>query len=114
MDSLTSIQQECKEDSEKWFQEKVSKNISHQALALAGEVGEFCNVLKKLQRDDVTDLTLESFEHLADELCDVFIYTVNIANILKVNLGAGYSQKRDYNEKRFKPPLTGTDTDLAE
>lgn len=50
--------------------------------ALAGEVGEVCNLTKKHLRDTVENKTL-----ICDELADVVIYADLLAQKLKVNLG---------------------------
>ena len=50
------------------------EHLSYWGNALAGEVGEVCNLVKKMERDQV-DLSPEILE----ELADVFIYLVLLA-----------------------------------
>lgn len=56
--------------------------------ALAGEVGELCNLLKKIRRGDRVD-----FEAVADELADVVIYADILAQRLGIKLGAAVVKK---------------------
>lgn len=54
----------------------VSNGITglYRAVELAGEVGEACNVVKKLERERLgLKGSRETIEHLAEELADVFI-----------------------------------------
>lgn len=56
------------------------------AVALAGEVGEACNEVKKLQRDDKGALTNERRDKIVDELGDVLWYLTQFARELGVSL----------------------------
>jgi NTP pyrophosphatase (non-canonical NTP hydrolase) len=68
-------------------------------VALAGEVGEFANVTKKIARGDF------KFEaarpQLASELADVFIYVLKLGNQLSIDLEKVFRQKLDLNKHRF-------------
>jgi NTP pyrophosphatase (non-canonical NTP hydrolase) len=75
-------------------------------LALAGEVGELANLVKKIERGDFgpvleTGLPGEIHEKLSMEVVDVFIYTMQIANILAIDLVKAYEVKREFNATRF-------------
>jgi NTP pyrophosphatase (non-canonical NTP hydrolase) len=87
------------QDSETWFPEQ-AHDLVFMALAMAGEVGEFCNVLKKIERGSL-EHDPESHLSLAMELTDVFIYMANIAAVLNIDLGKAYDQKREFNAERF-------------
>lgn len=63
--------------------------------ALAGEVGEACNIAKKCGRGLPNDPDVDDVrEDLAYELADVVTYATIIANKLGINLG-------DYTAKKF-------------
>lgn len=96
--TLPEIVEECLKDSREWFP-SVADDIVHHALSMAGEVGEFCNVLKKQHRGSL-DMRCAS-EMLTDELTDVFIYLCNIAALLGIDLEREYDRKRSYNCSRF-------------
>ncbi len=75
------------------------------ALALAGEVGEFANLVKKMWRNldhDGTKPNEETMKKIKEELIDVFIYTVTLSENLDLDLEAGYFEKMKINEERFK------------
>jgi NTP pyrophosphatase (non-canonical NTP hydrolase) len=95
---------QCVQDSMRWFGDTVSHEghyLVHHSLALAGEVGEFCNIVKKIDRGSLDYDSAEVKYDLAMELADVFIYTLNLAGVLKIDLAQAYKAKRVENEKRF-------------
>jgi dCTP diphosphatase len=72
-------------------------------LALAGEVGELANLIKKIERGSLNfnDAKVQFEVHM--ETTDVFIYLLNIAGLLRIDLEAAYRVKRAENERRFGP-----------
>lgn len=56
-------------------------NPAEWACAVAGEVGELCNLVKKLNRGDEID-----FEEIADEAADVLIYLDILCQRLGIDL----------------------------
>lgn len=71
-------------------------NLSYWGCALAGEVGELCNMIKKYERDG----QLFSKEQYGHELADIFIYTVLTARQLDINLEQAIIEKLAIVEKR--------------
>jgi NTP pyrophosphatase (non-canonical NTP hydrolase) len=71
-------------------------NMLYFATALAGEVGEFCNLVKKEARDgDV------NWDRFGEELADVFIYLHLTAEQLGIDLPEAILKKvKEVNEKR--------------
>jgi NTP pyrophosphatase (non-canonical NTP hydrolase) len=73
--------------------------LEHSVICLLGELGEFANKLKKVNRGDT------SYENargdLLEELTDVFIYLMQIANQMEVNLQDSYLDKLAKNRVRF-------------
>lgn len=61
--------------------------------AMAGECGEACNVVKKIDRDGDTP---QRRQHLADELADLVIYADLLAARFGIDLGAAVVKK--FNE----------------
>lgn len=66
--------------------------------ALAGEVGELCNLLKKQHRGWEDVLSKE----VAEELADVVIYCMIIANTLDIDLQAEVARKQELNLQRWE------------
>lgn len=73
--------------------------LEHLAVCLTGELGEFCNILKKVSRGDM--LLAEVKEELDLELVDVFIYLLKISNQFDVDLEKGFLKKLAINKARF-------------
>src|SRR3954469_19847785 len=68
-------------------------------LALTGEVGEVAELVQWLPADAVVDSELRN--RLGDELADVLLYLVRLADVAGVDLGAAATAKLARNEERF-------------
>jgi len=91
-------------DSERWFPELHKENkgtplYAFYALALAGEVGEVANEVKKNIRE-----VGGNYGKLGPELADVFTYLLLLADELGINLFLEYLKKREVNEERWGNP----------
>ena len=64
----------------------LGNNISYPTLGLTGEVGEICNKIKKIFRDDKGVISTEKRFQLSSELGDVLWYISNIASELGLSL----------------------------
>ena len=88
------------------FQEiiKKIKDFSNQSIykilffsnALAGEVGEFCNLIKKYYRDSFYER-----KEIELELADIFIYLVLNAKQWKIDLEKAILEKIEIINKRL-------------
>ncbi|MFP3919507.1 MazG nucleotide pyrophosphohydrolase domain-containing protein [Lysinibacillus telephonicus] len=88
--------------------EKV-KLINKDLIGIFGEIGEFSNLIKKLNLDleRVKDIEFEAnFSKirgdLEEELIDTFIYLIRIANHLDMDMTEKYLYKIKKNRERFK------------
>lgn len=99
--TLAELALQCTSDSERWFPGVTNRSIPHHTLALAGEVGEFANIVKKLDRGslDISDAAVRY--DLAMELTDCFVYLLQLAGMLRIDLYESYKVVRANNEKRF-------------
>lgn len=70
------------------------------ATAMAGEVGEACNLIKKLRRGENVDLT-----DIAFELADAVIYIDLLCERLGINLGAAIVEKFNIVSTRVHSPV---------
>src|SRR4051794_15059506 len=68
-------------------------------LALAGEVGELAELVQWLPADAVVEGELQ--ERLGDELADVLLYLVRLADVARVDIRAAALDKLARNEERF-------------
>jgi NTP pyrophosphatase (non-canonical NTP hydrolase) len=85
------------------YDDKFFERLQYATIALAGEVGEFSNFLKKTLREKgldgkINDTLLASMK---EELADIFIYLVILSIILKVDIGKSYYEKMKFNQKKY-------------
>lgn len=72
--------------------EKIS--LSFRGNEIAGELGEACNVIKKLERERLgLKGSTDTVEHLAEELADVIICADLIATAVGINLDEAVVKK---------------------
>lgn len=71
--------------------------------AVVGELGEYANLRKKVERGDLT--MAEARPLLADELADVVIYLDILAAQLEVNLGEAIMKKWNRTSEKVGAPL---------
>ena len=82
-------------------------SLSFKGNELAGEVGELCNVIKKLERERLGLVgSRATRQQLEEELADVVICVDLIAMALSVDLGAAVAKK--FNATSAKYGLTVT------
>ncbi|MGI0015335.1 MAG: nucleoside triphosphate pyrophosphohydrolase family protein [Nitrososphaera sp.] len=62
--------------------------VMYPALGLAGEVGEVCNKIKKIFRDNDGEVTIDMRLKLHKELGDALWYMAALANDLELSLQA--------------------------
>lgn len=74
-------------------------------LALVGEVGELAELLQWLPADEATTrLRSEPLaKRIAEELSDVLLYLVRLADVVDVDLGDAARAKLADSESRFDP-----------
>ena len=102
---LSLIQQIEADDSKDYFPEHEDSPF-FLALALAGEVGEVCNKVKKYMRGDFEFEDLQA--QLDSELPDILIYLVMLADNLGIDLETQYHIKKEFNDARFGSGLPTT------
>ena len=92
--------------------EKRLRDLQYATIAITGEIGEFANVLKKALREfnrngkvpkevEVDGKSVDINTKLAEELADVFVYTLKISVALGIDLEKEYFEKMRKNETRF-------------
>jgi dCTP diphosphatase len=73
-------------------------------LALAGEVGEVAELVQWLPAEHAATADDGLRDRLGDELADVLLYLLRLADVAGVNLGSAALGKLARNEERF--PVT--------
>jgi NTP pyrophosphatase (non-canonical NTP hydrolase) len=92
LDELTTRMREFTEARD-WGRFHDLKSLT---LALTGEVGEVAELVQWLPAGGLPDT-----ERLGDELADVLLYLVRLADVAGVDLGAAALAKLACNEERF-------------
>ena len=99
--TLDEIIDQCLADSHVWFPGN-AEDLPFMTLATFGELGEFSNYVKKVERG--THSPSQVREGLEEEATDTFIYLMNIIGMLReqgFDLVQAYQAKRAKNVQRF-------------
>lgn len=74
-------------------------------IALVGEVGELAELLQWLPAESAAERAREEplKGRIGEELSDVLLYLVRLADVLDINLSEAASAKMDSSEVRFRP-----------
>jgi NTP pyrophosphatase (non-canonical NTP hydrolase) len=101
---LNSFVRQARDDSRRWFPsfgDGKTTRLVHYSLGMAGETGEFCNLVKKVDRGDLNLGDANVKYNLTCELTDVLTYLCCIAGELGIDLEKSMAHIRANNEKRF-------------
>lgn len=87
-----------------WERFHTPKNL---AMALAAEVGELLEHFQWLTPEESSALGEDpaALAEVSDELADVAIYLLRMADVLGIDLGAAVDGKIEKNEERFPPEV---------
>lgn len=94
--------------SEEAFGHKLTAwSVAEWANAMAGEVGEACNIAKKMIRGDYPDMyaLADAERELGKELADVVMYADLLAARLGVDLGKVVREKFNEVSRRRRSPI---------
>ncbi len=104
MGDLSELRDRMRHFSEErgWEQFHDPKSLT---LALMGEVGELAELMQWLPAGSaVESLTRDPLAtRVAEEISDVLLYLVRLADVLQVDLPSSVHQKLDASEERFPP-----------
>ena len=81
-----------------WDQFHSPKNLS---MALAGEVGELLELFQWLTEEQSKNLTREQRKAVEEEVADVFLYLLRLADRLGVDLLEAAKNKITINEQKY-------------
>jgi len=103
-ESLTGIRDKMREFTKARDWEKFHDPKSLM-LALVGEVGELAELMQWLPADEVVALAQQEplATRLGEEMSDVLLYLVRLADVAGVNLPVAVERKMQTSEKRFPP-----------
>lgn len=100
MDSLLELKQAMREfaRARDWEQFHSPKNL---AMALAGEAGELLECFQWLTEEASQALTAEQKQAVADEIADVQLFLVILADKLDIDIRAAAERKIQKNAARY-------------
>jgi NTP pyrophosphatase (non-canonical NTP hydrolase) len=85
-----------------WENAQDKLSLSYLGNAIAGEVGEACNVIKKLEREQLgLRGSRASVADLADELADVIIYIDILASRCNIDLDEAIKSKFNKTSEKY-------------
>lgn len=89
-------------DERNWDQFHTPKNL---VMALAGEAGELLDVFQWLTPDESTSDNLGEATRKAakEEMADVFIYLIRLADKLNIDLEQAFIEKMKKNALKYPP-----------
>lgn len=70
-------------------------------LLMVEEVGELAKALRKKTGLKIDKSKLDSYGDISEEIADVFIYLVDLANNLNIDILEAFKAKEEKNLKRF-------------
>lgn len=76
-----------------------TESVQDKCLLLTEEVGELCKAIRKNHTSIKTDVN-SAGQNVGEELADVLMYLLAIANKTEVDLGAALTAKEAKNEQR--------------
>jgi Predicted pyrophosphatase len=101
--TLTQLQEASRKRQREWCPDpKEQPDLSFRGVELAGEVGEACNIIKKLERarhgwrGSKADLKM-----LAEELADAIIVVSLIANDVGIDLNEAVPDKFNETSEKY-------------
>jgi NTP pyrophosphatase (non-canonical NTP hydrolase) len=80
---------------------KANYTLEYRVIGLAGEVGEVCNEIKRIKRDDLGVLRYNRLSKITDELGDVLWYYTSILN----KLGLTFEDVIEINKRKLNEDI---------
>lgn len=100
MDSLNQLKKQLLDFARErdWEQFQSPKNLS---MALCGEVGELVECFQWLTEDESRNLNSEQFARVADEVADVQLYLILLAERLEMDVISEAQRKIQKNAQKY-------------
>jgi dCTP diphosphatase len=100
MDSLEAIQIRLRKFAaqREWEGFHTPKNLS---MALAGETGELLEIFQWLTEEESGNLSDQYLASVREELADIAIYLLRLADVLQIDLIGAVESKIALNERKY-------------
>jgi len=86
-----------------WEQFHTPKNL---VMALTGEAGELSEIFQWLTDEQASTLDSKSLASTSEELADILIYLIRIADVLGINLSDAVDKKLTINSEKYPVVLS--------
>ena len=101
--SIREVIAKCQERNQKSFPQCKNWKPEQWLQALIGEIGEYANIRKKFDRGD---FSFDEFQKLAaDEIADIFIYLVLMADNIGIDLAKETVRKFNQDSKKLNSEI---------
>ena len=81
-----------------WEQFHTPKNL---ACALSVESSELLEIFQWMSRDEEENLSSETKQRISEEISDIFVYLVRLADVLNIDLEKSITQKMQQNAEKY-------------
>ncbi|MBK24220.1 MAG: nucleotide pyrophosphohydrolase [Halobacteriovorax sp.] len=81
-----------------WEQFHSPKNI---AMALSVEASELMEIFQWKTTDESRELCEKDLRKVQEEVADVFLYTMRMADLLNINIGEAIESKMEQNAQKY-------------
>ncbi|WKD48911.1 nucleotide pyrophosphohydrolase [Microbulbifer spongiae] len=100
MNDLDDIKEKLRQfaQARDWDQFHSPKNLS---MALAGEAGELLELFQWLTEEQSRNLTQKQSRAVEEEMADIFLYLLRLADKLSVDLLESAKNKMTINEQKY-------------
>ena len=104
MTDIPELQERLRDFAERrdWKQFHSPKNLS---MALIVEAGELAEHFQWLTQDESFNLPDDKLQDVGEELADIFVYLVRLADQLGIDLPEAVDRKIALNEAKYPPDL---------
>jgi NTP pyrophosphatase (non-canonical NTP hydrolase) len=105
MDVVATLQDRLREFAAQrdWEHFHTPKNLS---MALAGEAGELLEVFQWVSDQESTQPTVDDLRLAREELADIGIYLLRLADVLNIDLLEAIDEKIALNEEKYPVNLS--------
>ena len=86
-----------------WDKYHSPKNLS---MALSGEVGELLEIFQWLSNEESKNLSVRDQQSAKEEIADIMIYLIRIADKLNINLEEAVIEKLQINAEKYPVKLS--------
>ena len=81
-----------------WEQFHTPKNL---ACALSVESSELLEIFQWMNRNEEENLSSETKHRISEEISDIFVYLVRLADVLNIDLEKSITQKMQQNAEKY-------------